>query len=269
MAANSAVTLMSALAWRTRREGIRFLFLPVALFAAVVLITFLTALPNSGRSDNGAQMLGSFGERYGAHSDSILIGLGLLLGPGLVAVFDSVAVLQMVRNVIGGESSSGGIEALLAAPYRPRNIMVALLGYCAVMALGCWASMTAILALALAVAAAAAGTTLSLTAGYLLAALLVPMLCGLCATSLAVGVNLLFPRLARTGGYGLNAGAGGIGYLPALLPGIAVSLVFALWGAHVGLLELLAVTGGSTAAITLVSVAVVTARFRPDAILES
>jgi hypothetical protein len=269
MAANGAATLMSALAWRSRREGIRYLLLPLALFAFVLLVLFLITLPDSGQGVNGAQELGTFGERYGAHADSIVIGVALLIGPGLVAVFGSFAVLQLVRNVIGGESSSGGIEALLAAPYRPRNIMVALLGFAAVAAAGSWAAMTAMLALAVALIAWTAGTSVSLTASYLLAALLVPLLSALCATSLAVGVNLLFPRLSRTGSYGLNMGGGGIGYLPAVVPGIAVMLVFSLWGAHVGLLELLAVAGGSTGAVTVVTVAMVAAWFSPDAVLES
>ena len=111
------------------------------------------------------------------------------------------------------------------------------------------------------------GASVSLTAGYLIAALAVPLLAAWAATGLALLVHLLYPRLAQAGSYGINTGGGGIGSLPAMLPGLGVLLTFTLWGTHVGAVELLAITGGAAAVVAVAGVAIVARRFRLDYIL--
>ena len=260
------MSLLAALAWRGRREGLPYVFIPVGLFAALVALLFGVA--SSGQV-NGAQQMANFAERYGAHGSLVIVGLGLLLGPGLVALFTTISVAMLVRNLIGSEASRGGLELLLAAPYRPRTIMTALLGYAAVVATAYWALMTGLAAVALAVVCAADGASVTLTGSYLAAALPVPLLGGWAAAALAVGVNLLYPRLAQVGSYGIHIGGGGISGLPPLLPGLAIFLSFAIWAPHIGVTALVAIVGGGTAAITVLSIAVVAVRFRPDGALES
>jgi hypothetical protein len=268
MTADKPLTLIRALAWRARAEGVRSLFIPLAMFAVVMTFLIALSLPGVGHI-NGARALAAFAERYGAHADAVTVGIGLLLGPGLVATFSCLSVAQLVRGIVGAEASRGGIEALLAAPYRPGTIMTALLGYVAAVAGLYWAGMSAIAMLALAAITGASGATVSLTAGYLLAALVVPLLAAWAAAGLALLVNLLYPRLAQVGGYGINTGGGGIAGLPAMLPGLGVLLVFTLWAPAISAGELLGVAGGTTAAIAVAGVATVARRFRPDAVLES
>lgn len=268
MTADRPLTLIRALAWRTRAEGARYLFIPVILFAAVITLAVVLAQTGTGHI-NGARTMAAFAARYGAHTDAVTVGLGLLLGPGMVALFACLAVAQLVRALVGGEASRGGIEALLAAPYRPGTIMTALLGYAGAVATLYWAAMTAIAALALAVITAAGGATVSLTASYLLAATLVPLLAAWAATGLALLVTLLYPRLAQAGSYGINVGGGGVAGLPAILPGLAVLLVFTLWAPQISAAELLGVAGGTTAVVAIGGIATVARRFRPDAVLES
>lgn len=262
------LTLIRALAWRTRAEGVRYLFIPVALFAGVIALA--VAIPALGTGHvNGARALAAYAERYGAHADAVTVGIGLLLGPGLVAVFSCLSVAQFVRNLIGAEASRGGIEALLAAPYRPGTIMTALLGYVGAVATLYWAGMSVVAALALVAVTWSTGAAVSLTASYLLAALVVPLLAAWAATGLALLVNLLYPRLATAGSYGINTGGAGVAGVPAMLPGLGVLFVFSLWAPDVSPGELLGVAGAAVAAIAVAGVATVTRRFRPDAVLDS
>lgn len=257
--------LINALAWRSRREGLRYLLVTFAPFAALVTLLMVLSSYQAGRI-NGAASFAVFGARYGAHTDAMTVGLGLLLGPGLVALFSAISVAALVRNLIGSEASRGGIEALLAAPYRPGIIMTALLGYVGLLATFYWAGMAAIMTAALAAATAVSGTAVSLTGSYILAALILPLLAAWAAAALALLVNLIFPRLAQAGSFGLNLG-GGLGNAPALLPGLAVLFVFLLWAPRISAGELLTVAGGAVAALTVGSVIAVARHFRPEEVL--
>jgi hypothetical protein len=266
--ADRPLTLIRALAWRTRAEGVLYLFIPVALFTGVITLAIVTSLTGTGHI-NGAKALAAFAERYGAHADAVTVGIGLLLGPGLVALFSCLSVAQLVRNLIGTEASRGGIEALLAAPYRPGTIMTALLGYVGAVATLYWACMSAIATIALAAVTWSTGARVSLTASYLLAALIVPLLAAWAATGLALLVNLLYPQLAQAGSYGINTGGAGMAGMPAMLPGLGVLFVFLFWASSVSAGELLGVAGGTVAAVAVTGVATIARRFRPDAVLES
>ncbi len=261
-------TLAKALAWRTRREGLRYLlvtFLPFLFMLAAVIVPSLL----SRASVNDGAAFATFAIRDGARADTVTVGLALLIGPGFVAMFAAVSVATLVRNLIGSEASRGGIEALLAGPYRPMSIMVALVGYVGVVATLYWAGMTAIAAVTLAIVVWASAAALLLPASYLVAALVLPLLAAWAATGLSLLVTLLYPRLAQAGSFGLNLGSGGIGTLPAVLPALGVLLVFTIWAPHVGAGALVAIAGSTTAVIAAGSIAIVARRFHPDAVLEA
>ena len=175
----------------------------------------------------------------------------------------------VVRNLIGSEASRGGIEALLAGPYRPGAIMTALVSYVGGLAVGYWAGMTALAAAVLALLDLASGATLSLTVGYLSLVLVLPLLAAWSATSLSLLVNLLYPRLAQSGSIGISMGGGGLGTGAAILPALAVFVVFTMWTPHIAPGLLLAIAGSATAAIAVASTVIVTYQFRPGAVLES
>src|SRR5579875_265863 len=118
MTGDRPLLLVRALAWRARAEGVRYLLIPVAVFAAVITLAILASLPGVGHV-NGAKTLAAFAEAYGAHADAVTVGIGLLLGPGLVAVFSCIAVMQLVRTMIGTEASRGGSRRCWPPPTGP------------------------------------------------------------------------------------------------------------------------------------------------------
>ena len=71
--ADRPLTLIRALARRTRAEGVRYLFIPVALFAAMITLAIVISLTGTGHV-NGAKALAPFAERYGAHADAVTVG---------------------------------------------------------------------------------------------------------------------------------------------------------------------------------------------------
>lgn len=268
MSADRALTLVSALAWRTRREGTWPMFVPLVSFTVMLTAIILISLSGTNHI-NGGQALVTFAEQYGAHTNAVTVGIGMVAGPGLVAVFASFSIIMLVRNLIGSEASRGGVEALLAAPYRPRTIMIALLSYVGSIAAFYWAAATTILAVAFGLIIVTSGASVTFTASYLLAVLIVPLLAAWASTGTSLLVYMLFPRMAKAGSYGMNLGGGGIGSLLAILPAVGTLFAFLFWAPHIGAGELLAVAGGAVAVVGVASVVLITYLFRPDAILEA
>lgn len=259
--------LLGALLWRAKQEGLRYLlagFVPYLIAMCALLVPVVL-----GASINGGATFAGYAARYGAHADSVVIGEILIEGPGLVALCGAIAVGLVVRNLVGSEASRGGIEALLAGPYRPGAIMTALLSYVAGLAIVYWAGMTILTGAVLAVIDHTSGAALSLSPGYLSLVLILPLLAAWDASSMSLLVNLLYPRLAQTGSIGLNMGGGGLATGAALLPALVVFVIFTIWTPHVAPALLLAIAGSATAAIAIASTVIVTYRFRPDAVLES
>ena len=190
--------LVGALGWRARREGLRYLlvtFIPFLFMLAALIVPSLL----SKTSVNGGATFAAFATHYGAQAGTVTVGLALLLEPGAVALFAAISVATLVRNLIGSEASRGGIEALLAGPYRPMSIMVALVGYVGALATLYWAGMTAIAAVTLSIVVWASAATLSLPASYLMAVLVLPLLAAWASTGLSLLATLLYPRLAQAG----------------------------------------------------------------------
>ena len=259
--------LISALAWRARREGLRYILVG---FVPFVVALGLTVVPATlGGPVNGAGTFARFASSSGAHGGGVGLGIVLLFLPGLVALCSAIAVGVVVRNLIGSEASRGGIEALLAGPYRPGSIMVALLGYIGALAVFYWAAMSALSAVVLVIVVWTSGATLTLSVAYLLSVLVLPLLAAWCATALSLLVNLLYPRLAQPGSYGPNMGGGGLGGAAVILPALGVFFVFTFLAPDVGVARLLAIAGGATAVVAVASTVLVASRFRPDAVLES
>jgi len=168
----------------------------------------LTVVPATlGGPVNGARTFARFASSDGEHAHSVGLGVVLPFLPGLVALCSAIAVGVVVRNLIGSEASRGGIEALLAGPYRPGSIMVALLGYIGALAVFYWAAMSALSAVVLVIIVWTSGATVTLSVAYLLSVLVLPLLAAWCATALSLLVNLLYPRLAQLGSYGLSTWA--------------------------------------------------------------
>jgi hypothetical protein len=263
-----ARVLIGALAWRTRREGLVFLLAPFVPFAVISGGLITLAVVDSA-AINGRDTFTTVASRYGASADAVSIGVALVIVPGMIAVFTAAAAGLVIRNVVGSEAGRGSIEALLAAPYRPRSIVVALLGYIGSLATMFWAGMTALGALGLVVVTDASGGHLRLSGTYALLVLALPLLAAWAGTALSLLVSLLYPRLTQPGQLSIAVNGSGLSGGAVLLPAVGVTFVFSLGAAHARPEELLAIAGGATAAITVGSVLIVGRRFRPENVLES
>lgn len=264
--AHPAWRLVRALWWRTRHEGVGAALVVLVPFTVVMglMLGVSSLIP---AAINGAPHFAAMGARYGAHADALSIGLAMMMGPGLEAVFAAVAVAALVKNLVGAESTRGTIEILLAGPYGPRDVMLGFLLYTAGFATLYWLGFSLIAAGAIGAVAAANGVALVLTTPYLLASLMLPLLASWAAASLSLTVMLLYPRLTQVGGFGLQMGAGNLAGAPALAPALAVLVLF-VGGWSVRLGPVLALSLTAVAGVTIASTGIVAHRFRPERILE-
>ncbi|AQZ61642.1 hypothetical protein BKM31_09325 [[Actinomadura] parvosata subsp. kistnae] len=262
-----AFALCGAILWRVRREGVRDLLSAVVPF--VVLLVVLSVLPLvAGHGIKGAAVAAAVGARYGADANMVVVGLLLLITPGLAALFGAIGVTRSVQGLVGSEVSRGGMEELLSAPYTPGGIAAAVLGYALVVATGFWAVMTAAGALAITVVLLLSGARLTLDAGYLTLALLLPLLCAWASAGLTLMVSLLFPRLTQLGA-GVNVAGGSLGNGLALLPALGTLLALLYGTVSLGPVKLFLMAGGVTVVITVAAVAIVAGKFRPETVLDS
>lgn len=258
--------LAGSLWWRTRQEGLRNLLAAFLPFAAVIGLTGGLSLANT-HAINGRAAFAAFAVRYGASTDAVSIGIALLMWPGLVAMFASLAVAGMVRNIVGAETTRGSVEALLALPFTPRTIAAGLVLYAGALATLFWVGMVGVAGAALAILLHATGARLALSGTYTAMALALPLLAAWASAALALLVNLLYPRLAQMGGYGLQMGGQGIGGLPAMLPALGVLFMFLFGTAHRHPAAALALAGVAVAAITAIGLVAIARGFRPESVL--
>ncbi|WP_406169757.1 hypothetical protein [Streptomyces sp. NBC_00996] len=266
-AAPRPFALTHALLWRLLHEGRRHLLGPLLPFVAVLALMLLTSLRGSG-AINGAGSFLDVAARYTSGGHALTVGILLTMGPALAALFNSVSVTRAVQGLVGAEVTRGGLEELLSAPYTPRRITTAVLGYMAAAATGFWAAYMAIVAVATFLVVATTSAQLHLSAAYTTLSLLFPLLIALTSGSLALLVSLLFPRLTQIGGAAGLSG-GNLGNLVAMLPAVGSLFVLTYGLPRLGAARLLLAAGGGTFLIAVVSVTVVAACFRPENVLDS
>jgi len=260
---------MWALLWRMRREQLRYLLTIFIPFTLTVTVVVVLPMLSDDSTMNGADSSAEFGLRYGASTDSIAAGLLLMLMPGLVALYSTAAAAMAVRNVVGAEAGQGALESLLAAPYTPGGIAGGLLGFAIVITTGQWAVMSCLGVIAVGASVLVHHDSLTLDAGYWALALGLPLMSAWAGASLALLVNLLFPRLSQPGRSGLAGSGGGLGNIVAMLPGFGALLALALGSVDLGAVRLLLIAGGATALIAVASLVGVARGFRPESVLGS
>jgi hypothetical protein len=263
-----ARSLINALAWRTRQEGLRYVslaFVPFILSSGLAVTVALV----DGSGINGQSGLRAVTTRYGSGSDSIAVGVALVIVPGLLALFSSAAVSMVVRNMVGSEVGRGGLEALLGGPFRPQTIAVALLGYAGGLAVLFWAGMTGLAVVGFIAITLGTHGSLTLSAAYLLLVLILPLLAAVAGTGLSLLVSLLNPRLTRPGQFGIAVSGGSLSGAAALLPALAVFFTLTLLTDQVAAGVLLLTAGGATGLIAAGSALIVGRRFRPETVLDS
>jgi hypothetical protein len=263
-----AAALGGAFGWRVRREGVRYLAVALGPFVVVVALVSTLALTTGGRSFKGSAEFGTFGLRYGGGGNAILVGILLLMIPGLIALFSSIGATRTVQGLVGSEVSRGGLEELLTAPYTVGSITVALLGYALTVATAFAMIMSGLGAVDIVAASWVTGVHPSLTGGYLAAALVLPLLSAWSGSALALLISLLFPRLTQLGAT-VNVAGGSLGTGVAILPGLGALLMLLLAAPSLGIVRVLLIAGGATLLITVAAVAIVARRFEPETVLES
>lgn len=217
-----------ALIWRTRREqGRRLIGLPLifalALLAMVLITLYLPwLLTGPTRYALARAAEARFGTSLG--TTGLAMALLFLQGPYLLAMFAAYQGASLAQAAVGGETSRGGLELLLSAPFLPRTLFLALLTSSLSLTLFAWAIMT------LGSLGIAAGVLLALSvplpisAGYLATALLLPLPLALWANTTGLFVGLAFPRLAQ-----LRTGNTNLLQLLAMLPAGALLLTATLF----------------------------------------
>ncbi len=261
-------TLVAALAWRTRREGLRYLLFPVIPFVLVMAINVVLPIVTGSGQLNGAASLASFARRFGADTDAAAVGAVLLIGPGMVAVCCSLAGGITVRTLVGAEASRGGLEAILAAAADARSLVKAVLVFAFGLVTAVWAALEVLAVACLAIVAVVHHAQLTITAPYVALLGALPLITAWCGTALSAALTLLVPRLAQQGQMGFAGGsnlASGI----ALLPGLAVLLLVLLGGPHLSVAGLVGWALLVTAAVTVTGVLSVSRWFRVQTVLES
>jgi hypothetical protein len=262
-------TLAVALAWRTRREGVRYLLGAFVPFVLIITLTVVVPLfPGGSHAINGAQADAGVGLRFGARGHPVLVGLLLLLIPGMVALCVAIGVGRAVRGLIGEEVGRGGLEELLGAPYSVGGIAAALLGCALTVATFLWAVMSALGALTIGGLTVATHDRLSLGGSYLALALVLPLLTSWAGAALALLVSVVFPRLTQLGA-GVSLAGSNLASGTALLPGLAALLTLLIDSGGVGSVGFLALAVGAAAAVTVVTVPLAAYLFRAERVLDS
>ena len=261
----TARTLLGALVWRARREGLGYLQPGAILLACIAGLQLALGLVTGPGGVNGAGALGDYARRFGVDTHAAQIGATLATVPGQFALILSITGALTVRALVGSEATRGAIEALLAAGYRPRAIVAAVLAFTELLVAVSW------LCLALPVVAwvqltlMVYGSHAYLNLAYVVVLLIVPLFAALSGTALAVTVAILAPRLTQQGQLGL-AGGGGLESVVAVVPALAV-LVVQLTVSSVSSAVLLGATIGGTALLLVVGIQLASSRFRVEGVL--
>jgi len=261
--------LAGVLIWRSYREQRAKLFLLPLAFAGLIALFTLVAFYVPGILTGTTRLaLRRAAELYfPTIADSraaLALAMLFIQGPFFAALFASLTGAMTAQAAVGSEAARGGFELLLSAPYRPREIFVAMLAASLAITLTSWAvlmlAMMGIVALALSLV----GSRPVLSTGFLVLAFLLPLPMALWANLIGLAFALMFPRLAQAR-IGTSTS---LVQLVAILPGL-ILLLLATVRPDINL----AAAAGIAIALALAGVAagltVLRRWFRPGALLES
>ncbi len=142
-----AARLCGALLWRVARDqGGKLVLAPMG-YGVLALLTMLAPvyLPGSGHVTE--RLREGLGLLVGPlPDDPLVVALALVVvqGPYLVGVLAAVAGAVLSQATVSSELARGGLELLLSAPYRPREVFAAFLGSAFVLVVLSWAVLTAV-----------------------------------------------------------------------------------------------------------------------------
>lgn len=219
--------LTGALAFRGFREQGRWIVLNPLLLAAFFVFLIGAALyfphvltgPTRHAIDVGASQYGT-----GNHQTAIALSIILNQAPYFVALVGALVGSTLAQNLVGQESSRGGIELLLSGPYRLGEVLASLLLVSFLLTAINWLGLSLVSVTGSAVLLAVMHTGLPASASRLTLLLLFPLPLAYLSNLIGVILSILFPQAAqiRTGGFNLFQ-------LLAIAPSLAVMLIANFW----------------------------------------
>ncbi|MEU4996194.1 hypothetical protein [Streptomyces sp. NPDC021622] len=219
--------LLGALLVRTwRHQGRQALLVPAA--AGTGLVALLLVLPHifpdavHGElvaADNGLVAVA------GLHSATArALSTALLAAPTLLGVAAALITGAVSRAVVSGDLAGGSMEALLATPVRLRSVYLAYTACALITGVLSWLVLVLSFTGLAWAALTLGGSSVHLSAGYLLLGLLVPAASVLWAASATVFVGFRWPAgLRPTAGIG-----GGLARAIALFPALGATTAASL-----------------------------------------
>ncbi|MEA2689052.1 MAG: hypothetical protein QOJ39_2267 [Candidatus Eremiobacteraeota bacterium] len=258
--------LTGALAFRGFREQGRWIILNPLLLAVFFVFLIAAALyfPNvlTGPTRHAIEVGAT---RYGTGNHETAIALSIILNqaPYFVALVGALVGSTLAQNLVGQESTRGGIELLLSGPYRLAEVLSALLLVSFVLTAINWLGLSLVSVIGSAALLAAMHTVLPAGAPKLALLLLFPLPLAYLSNLIGVILSILFPQAAqiRTGGFNLFQ-------LLAIAPALVVMLIANFWPS----LSPFAVVAGAMAAGVVgsaLAMAVVGRIFNPSSLLAS
>lgn len=251
-----------ALAWRTWREGKRYLSIAYVPFFTVIGIGIAAAVLAPSTSNNAANEL-AVSRLYGPATNSLADGVALTLLPGMTALCAAFATGGVVQNVVASEGLRGGFELLLAAPFGRASMVMGIAAFAGLLAVGFWVGMAIVTVVGFAVIGLLAAGGGSVNGLYTIVSVLLPLFAAVAGGGLSVMICLLFPRLSTPGALSLAVKGNSIGTLVSAVPGAAVLMVYIAYIQKLSLMALIAY-GAVICSIVMVTSLMVTVRlYRP------
>lgn len=220
------VILTCALIWRgVREQGFRLWLFPCLVGGLLLGSMVLVATDSRVLTGFSYQILeltieGHFGQQPDSNITMALV-LGLTQGPYLVALIGALMASSFACAAFGSEASRGGLELMMSAPFRARDIFLALIAYVSILSAGVWSILIWILLFLMTIAIAILQPGVMPGVLYILAAGLMPLPVVLWASLIAVSIVSYFPRFAD-----IRAGTtGNFVQLVSILPSLFIFLI--------------------------------------------
>ncbi|MCS7173949.1 MAG: hypothetical protein N0A24_11380 [Armatimonadetes bacterium] len=193
----NAGRLCGALLWRVVRDQRQRLLLAPLGYGILALTVMLLPVYLPGGPQTAGRLREGLGILIGPlpdHPLAVALALVVVQGPYLVGVLASVAGAVLSQATVTSETARGGLELLLSAPYRPREVFAAFLVSSFLLVVFSWAVLTAV-AIGLPLLMLAWLGAPRIPSFYVGIALFVPLPMALWADLIASAVTLAFPSL--------------------------------------------------------------------------
>ncbi len=222
----AARSLTRAYLWRTTKERkfqlLRFL-LP---YSAVLLLVFMPRINGNNPGTNGLEVMAEAGYANGiAEPYAANIGGAIQMVPLLAGFLAGIGSAAVTHTFLSTQQTRGEVEILLAARYRARDIVTAVIGLSALLATLLWATTITLGTALIALTLAAHSLTITPDPWYLVTFIALPLLTAICSATIACALCCAVPTFALPSGGNITGGRGPVAAL-GMTPGILAAVVY-------------------------------------------